>query len=143
MAGRAPRAHTQVVTQPTYADEARTRWGHTAAFRESQRRAARYSPADWEEIKRQTSAVEARIAAAMLEGWPPDGVIAMDLAQEHRELLSRWFYECSTELHCTLGSMYVDDERFTQHYEQRAPGLASYLCRAIHANAARSGISGI
>jgi len=132
-----------VVTRPAYADEARARWGHTEAFRESQRRAARYTPSDWDDIQRETSAVEARVAAAMLEGWPPDSTIAMDLAQAHRELLSRWFYDCPTELHCALGSMYVDDKRFTRHYEQRAPGLASYLCEAIHANAARLGEEGI
>jgi hypothetical protein len=138
VAVRAPRGHTQVVIRPAYADEARDRWGHTEAFRQSQRRAATYTPADWEEIKGQSSAIEARLAAAMLEGWPPDSIIAMDLAQAHRELLSRWFYDCSPHLHCELGSMYVADERFAQHYEERAAGLSSYLCAAIHANAERS-----
>jgi hypothetical protein len=127
-----------VVTRPTYADEARARWGRTEAFRESQRRAAGYSPEDWAEIKRAFDSVESRIAAAMLEGWPTDSVIAMDLAEEHRELLSRWFYECSSALHCSLGAMYVEDPRFTEHYDQRARGLASYVCEAIHANAERS-----
>jgi len=128
-----------VVTQPTYADEARTRWGHTDAFRESQRRAASYDANDWERIKRETANVESRFAAALLEGWPPDSTIAMNLAEEHRKLLSRWFYECSTSLHCSLGDMYVADERFTDHYDQRATGLAAYLCAAIHANADRIG----
>jgi MerR family transcriptional regulator, thiopeptide resistance regulator len=131
------------VTRPAYADEARARWGRTAAFRESQRRAARYTSSDWEEIKRESSAVEARLAAAMIEGWSPGSVIAMDLAEAHRELLSRWFYDCSPELHRALGSMYVEDERFTQHYEERATGLATYLCDAIHANASRLGDPGI
>jgi len=127
-----------VVTRPTYADEARARWGRTEAFRESQRRAAGYSPEDWAEIKRAFDSVESRIAAAMLEGWPTDSTIAMDLAEEHRELLSRWFYECSSSLHCSLGAMYVEDPRFAEHYDQRAEGLASYICEAIHANAERS-----
>jgi len=143
VARRAPRSHTQVVTSPAYADEARARWGHTEAFRQSQRRAAGYTPADWDEIKRQTEALERQLAAAMHEGWPPDSVIAMDLAQAHRDLLSRWFYDCSPALHCALGTMYVDDDRFTQHYEQCAAGLASYLCNAIHANAARFGVAGV
>jgi hypothetical protein len=131
------------VTRPAYADEARARWGPTEAFRESQRRAATYAPSDWEEIKRQTNALEARIAAAMTEGWPPDSVIAMDLAEAHRELLSGWFYDCSPDLHRALGSMYVDDPRFTAHYDDRAPGLASYLCDAIHANSDRLGDHGV
>lgn len=125
------------MTRPAYADEARARWGQTEAFRQSQRRAASYTPSDWEEIKQQTNALEARVAAAMREGWPPESAIAMDLAEAHRELLSHWFYDCSPELHCSLGSMYVDDPRFTAHYDERAPGLAAYLCAAIHANADR------
>ena len=135
-----PRAsHTLVVTRPTHADEARARWGHTDAFRESQRRAAGYAAADWADIKRDFDRVESRLAAALLEGWPADSPVAMDLAEEHRALLSRWFYECSTSLHCSLGAMYVDDERFTEHYDQRARGLAAYICAAIHANADRIG----
>lgn len=125
------------MTRPAYADEARARWGHTEAFRESQRRAATYAPSDWEEIQRQTNAIEGRLAAALLEGWPADSGIAMDLAEEHRDLLSRWFYRCSPDLHCQLGRMYVDDPRFTVHYDERAAGLASYVCAAIHANADR------
>lgn len=132
-----------MVRRPAYADEARARWGQTEAFRQSQRRAAGYTASDWEQISRESSAVEARLAAAMIEGWPSDSSIAMDLAETHRDLLSRWFYDCSPELHCALGSMYVEDERFTRHYEQRATGLASYLCEAIHANAARSGDAAI
>ena len=79
----------------------------------------------------------------MLEGWPPDSTMAMDLAEAHRALLTRWFYDCSPQLHCALGSMYVDDDRFTEHYEQRATGLAAYLCDAIHANAERHEPKGI
>lgn len=131
------------MTRPAYADEARARWGHTDAFRESQRRAARYTPADWEEIKRQTAAFEGQVAAAMLEGFAPDSLTAMGLAEAHRALLSRWFYDCSTDLHRSLGTMYVEDERFTAHYDERAPGLAAYLCAAIHANADRIETNGI
>jgi hypothetical protein len=34
--------------------------------------------------------------------------------------------------------MYVADERFTAHYDDRAPGLAAYLRDAIVANAVRA-----
>jgi hypothetical protein len=35
--------------------------------------------------------------------------------------------------------MYVEDERFTAHYEQVAPGLGQYVSTAVQANAARQG----
>jgi hypothetical protein len=35
--------------------------------------------------------------------------------------------------------MYVEDERFTAHYEAIATGLAQYVSTAVQANAARAG----
>ena len=59
----------------------------------------------------------------------------MDLAEEHRQQISRWFYDCPHEIHAGLAEMYVEDPRFTAHYEKIAPGLAQFLHEAIHANA--------
>jgi hypothetical protein len=42
-------------------------------------------------------------------------------------------------MHAALGRMYVEDERFTAHYEQRAAGLAQYVSTAVQANATRRG----
>ena len=64
---------------------------------------------------------------------------AMDVAEEARQQISRYFYECSPEMHAALGRMYVEDERFTAHYERIAPGLAQYVSTAVQANAARQG----
>ena len=73
--------------------------------------------------------LEARMAAAMAAG--EDG---RALAQEHRALLTRWFHDVSPEMHTQLAEMYVADERFTAHYDRRAPGLAQWLRDAIVAS---------
>ena len=132
--GRA--SHTRGVTDP-YAAEAQQRWGRTTAFQESRRRAAAYRPADWARIQAEASELEGRLAQAMLAGWPPDSTTAMDLAEEHREHLTRWFYRCGLDLHRSLGDLYVDDPRFAGHYDDRTPGLARFVRAAIHANADR------
>ena len=62
----------------------------------------------------------------------------MDLAEEHRQQITRRFYDCGYDLHRGLADMYVEDPRFTATYEQVAPGLARYLRDAIHANADRA-----
>jgi hypothetical protein len=121
-----------------YAAEAERRWGNTAAFRESQRRAASYGARDWAEIRAEADDIERRLALTMRAGWAPTSPAATALAEEHRCHLSRWFYACSPELHRALGDLYVGDPRFTAHYDERAPGLAAYLRDAIHANADRS-----
>ncbi len=121
-----------------YADEVEERWGDTDAYRESQRRTSSYTKADWQRMKDETQANGERIAAAMKAGLPADSAEAMDAAEEHRLHISRWFYDCSSEIHVGLAEMYIADPRFTATYEKIAPGMAQYLHDAILANAARS-----
>ena len=122
-----------------YEAEAEQRWGDTDAWAESQRKTRSYSKDDWVRIKAEGEDVEARFAAALQAGVAPDSEQAMDIAEEHRQQITRNFYDCPPEMHAGLGRMYVEDERFTAHYEQRAPGLAQYVSTAVQANAARQG----
>ncbi|MEW1584407.1 MerR family transcriptional regulator [Micromonospora vinacea] len=115
--------------------EAEQRWGDTDAYRESNRRASRHGKDDWLRIKAENEDWGRRIVALMASGAPADSPEAMDLAEEHRQLISRWFYECSYEMQTGLADMYLADERFTAYYENIAAGLAGYLHEAIHANA--------
>ncbi|HEV2088217.1 MAG TPA: MerR family transcriptional regulator [Cryptosporangiaceae bacterium] len=118
-----------------HAEEAAERWGDTDAYRESARRASRYTKADWQRFKAESEAWAARLAELMRSGTPADSPEAMDLAEEHRQQISQWFYECGYEIHTGLADMYVEDPRFTAHYERLEPGMAAYLNEAIHANA--------
>jgi MerR family transcriptional regulator, thiopeptide resistance regulator len=122
-----------------YDAEAEERWGETEVYAQSTRRTAAYSKEDWLRIKAEGEDVEARFAAALSDGVPADSERAMDIAEEHRQQISRNFYDCPPEMHAGLGRMYVEDARFTAHYEQRAPGLAQYVSTAVQANAARQG----
>ena len=122
-----------------YAAEVEERWGDTDAYRESARRAARYTKADWARIKAEGGAVTERLAAAMRAGRPPDSPEAMDAAEAHRRQIDEVFYPCSHEMHAGLAEMYLADPRFTATYEAVAPGLAQYVHDAILANAARHG----
>lgn len=120
-----------------YEAEAEERWGETEAWQESQRRTRSYTKEDWLRVKAEGDDVEQRFAEALRDGVPADSERAMDLAEEHRQQISRNYYACPPEVHAALGRMYVEDERFTAHYEQLAPGLAQYVSSAVQANAAR------
>jgi DNA-binding transcriptional MerR regulator len=122
-----------------YEEEVQERWGETDAYKQSKRRTSSYTKEDWVRIKAEGEDVEARFAAAMQAGVPADSEQAMDIAEEHRQQISRNFYDCPPEMHAGLGRMYVEDERFTAHYESRAAGLARYVSEAVQANAARQG----
>lgn len=113
-----------------YAAEVEERWGDTDAFRESTRRASTYSKADWQLMKAEAEDHGRRLVEVFRAGHA-------DLAEEHRQHISRWFYDCSPAMHRTLGEMYVANPRFTNTYEDMAPGLAEWVKGAWFANAAR------
>jgi len=120
-----------------YEDEARERWDGTDAWTQSQERAKSYGKEDWKRIQAEMDRLNGLLVNAMGAGTPATSPAVMALAEEHRQHISRWFYDCSHEMHRGLGAMYVDDPRFTANIDKTAPGLAAYLREAIIANANR------
>lgn len=122
-----------------YEEEAKERWGNTPEFAESKRRTAKYTKEDWDRYRAESAALVNELAKLFDAGVPATSDQAMDVAEKHRESITRWFYPCSYEIHRGLGEMYVNDERFAANYEQLRKGLATYFRDAIRANAERAG----
>ncbi len=125
--------------QEEYQDEAERRWGDTTAWRQSQERTARFTKEDWARVKQETEAFEAAVGAAVRDGVPADGDRAAELAERHRASIEV-FYDCDHAFQVCLGQMYLSDPRFSEHYEEIAPGAAQWLHDAIVANARRHGV---
>ena len=121
-----------------YEAEARERWGDTKAFKESMRRTKSYTKQDWDRIKNEAADVVIGFTRLLQAGESPESAAAMNLAEAHRAHISRWFYECSYEIHTGLADMYVADPRFTEYYDKHAAGLAAFVKAAIIANAERA-----
>ncbi|WP_405018498.1 MerR family transcriptional regulator [Kitasatospora sp. NBC_00070] len=121
--------------QESWETEAEQRYGDSAAWQQSRRRTSRYTKADWERIKAEGEALNARCAAALAAGTDPASAAGMALAEEHRRQITDTYYDCGYAMHRGLGEMYLADERFTAGYERVAPGLARWLRDAIVANA--------
>jgi DNA-binding transcriptional MerR regulator len=121
-----------------YEDEVRERWGHTQAYRESARRTSGYGDHEWRSIKAESEGVNDAFVALLAAGADPSCAEARAVAERHRQHLSRWFYDCSPEMHRGLAEMYVADPRFTKIYEDRATGLAAFVHDAIVANSAEN-----
>jgi DNA-binding transcriptional MerR regulator len=120
-----------------YEDETQERWGDTDAYKESTRRAKRYTKADWQRFKDEDEARMERMVALFDEGVAPDDVRAMDAAESARLQIDQWFYPCSKQMHVNLGEMYIADPRFTAYYDKHREGLALWFRDAIKNNAAR------
>jgi len=120
-----------------HAAEAEQRWGDTDAYRESRRRTSTYTKADWQAVKAENDAIVAEFLAAYRSGAPSTSDAAMVVAEAHRQSITRWFYDCSYEIHRGLAEMYVADARFAATYDQHAEGLSTYVHDTILANADR------
>jgi DNA-binding transcriptional MerR regulator len=115
--------------------EAKARWGNTAQHAESARRTKGYTKEDYKAIKAEGEAIEAAFAEALASGVPATDAKATAIAECARLHIDKWFYPCPKKMHAALGAMYVQDARFTEHYERRQAGLAAYVRDAILANA--------
>ncbi|MFD6948487.1 transcriptional regulator [Nocardiopsis sp. TSRI0078] len=120
-----------------HSEEAHRRWGRTDAYAQSQGRVNAYTKADWGRVNAESEEIYQALARTMREGTPADNTEAMDLAERHRAHITRWFYDCTPQIHRGLGRMYADDERFTATVDAHAEGLSAYLREAFAANAAR------
>ena len=115
--------------------EAAARWGDTTAYKQSSVRTSKYSKADWQASQVAGDLMVASFVQAMSQDLPADSTEAKSAAEAHRLNITKWFYDCSHEMHINLAQMYLADERFTQYYESRHSGLAHYVHDAIYANA--------
>lgn len=118
-----------------YAQEAEERWGGTEPYAESARRVRGYTKEDWLKIKQESEESLRRLGRLVDEGADPHGAEAMEFAEEHRQHISRWYYECTFEIHTGLAEMYLADDRFKAFYESVRPGAAQFAHDAIMANA--------
>ncbi|GAA2182063.1 MerR family transcriptional regulator [Leucobacter tardus] len=124
---------------PVYQAEAEQRWEGTDDWKVSAETTAAMSRADWEAVRERTRACEEALATAMHEGVAAGSPEANALAERHRTLLSD-FFPVTHAKHVLIARGYVEDPRFSAHYDQRADGLAAWLKSVIDANAAGHGV---
>jgi len=120
-----------------YEEETKERWGDTDAYRESARRVSRYTKDDWKAMQADADAINQDFLKLMAAGIPAGDPAAMDLAERHRLHITKWFYDCTKEIHSGLGQMYLADVRFKENIDKAGEGLAEFLSSAIAANAMR------
>ncbi|MFF8587032.1 MerR family transcriptional regulator [Streptomyces althioticus] len=124
----------------SYATEAELKWAHSDGQREAMARADAHTKEDWRRLMGEAAAWRAELLAAFDEGEPSCGGRAMDLAEEHRLHIARWFTSCPPDMHRRIADDFVADLRafaLVVPPSQQRPGLAAYLRKAVHANAAR------
>ena len=124
---------------PAWQDEAQENWGDTPEWAQSEKIKARMGVDDWKRVKEENDRLEADLAAAMTAGVQPGSEEANALAERHRASIGQWF-DITVQKQVCIARMYVQDPRFTAHYDERAQGLAAWLTAIIDAHARAQGI---
>ncbi|MNY40299.1 HTH-type transcriptional activator mta [compost metagenome] len=112
-----------------YREEAKARWGHGDAWKESERRTSRYGKDDWLDVKAELQAVSENLAALM-DRDPADPLVQEGVGRWWNMINAR-FYTVTPEIFRGLGDMYVADPRFTATYEKVKPGMAQFMQQAM------------
>ena len=112
-----------------YAEEAKARWGDTEAYRESTRRAAKWTDADKARLKKEQDEIFSGFAA--LVGSDPADTRVQALAARWKAFISESYYDCTNEILAGLGQMYLADERFTKNLDAFGAGTAQLMSDAI------------
>lgn len=122
------------IPENPYEDEARERWGHTDAWKQSQERAKKLTKEDWARIQKAGDDLMKEIVAAVEAGKAPSDPEVLALIARHYDGL-RTFYEPNLQMYRGLADMYVGDPRFAAYYDKYRPGLATFMRDAMHAYA--------
>jgi ribonuclease BN (tRNA processing enzyme) len=113
-----------------YAEEARSRWGNTDAYRQSQERVRKMGKEGMKKVREESDRLTEEIAKMMKAGHKADSKPVQRLIAGHYEGL-RAFYEPNPEMYRGLAEMYIADDRFKAHYEKFATGLAQFMHDAM------------
>ncbi len=114
-----------------YAQEAREKWGSTAAYREHEAKTKGYSAEKWEAVTDGMDALMAEFAACRKNGNAPGSTAAQALVKQWQDYITAHFYTCTKEILAGLGEMYAADERFLENLDRHGEGTAIFMCEAI------------
>ena len=109
-----------------YAEEAKQRWGNTAAYRESEERGT-----DFVKAAPLLDAVMEGFAELDRSGMAPDSEPAKMQVEKLQRCITDNFYTCTDEILAGLGEMYVADERFRKNIDKHGEGTAEFISACI------------
>ncbi|MFA5859904.1 MAG: TipAS antibiotic-recognition domain-containing protein, partial [Elusimicrobiota bacterium] len=108
--------------QEQYAEEVKQKYGNSDAYKESQKRTAKYSKQDWQRIMSRGGEIFQTVAGLM--DTPPESPEVQKVVGEWKQHITDSFYKCTLEIFRGLGDLYVADPRFTKNIDKIKPGLS-------------------
>ena len=114
-----------------YENEARERWGNTAAYHEHEQKTKNYTKEDWAGANDGLMAIFAEFAMCKNNGESAVSTEAQELVAKLQAHITDSYYTCTDEILAGLGKMYVADERFKNNIDKYGEGTADFVAEAI------------
>ena len=115
----------------SYENEARERYGNTAAYREHEQKTKNYTKEKWAEVNDGLMSIFAEFAACKQSGADANSNEAQALVAKLQAQITENYYTCTNEILAGLGQMYVADERFKKNIDKYGEGTAEFAADAI------------
>ena len=117
-----------------YKIEARSRWGNTDAYKESQTKTVGYSKEKWNDVLAGMNGEIVEFGEGKKCGESADSDTAHWLVKKLQDYITANFYHCTNDILAGLGQMYVCDERFTQNLDKYGEGTAELEIKEQYRN---------
>ena len=114
-----------------YENEARERYGDTAAYREHEQKTKNYTKEKWAEANEGLMDIFAEFAALKNSGASADSAEAKSLVAKLQTHITANYYTCTDEILIGLGTTYTADERFKNNIDKYGDGTAEFASEAI------------
>lgn len=113
-----------------YGTEIREKYGEDTV-EASNKKWMNMSEADFNEMNRINEELFVKMEDALAKGIQPESPEGIEIANLHKKWLGFTWNFYNEEAHAGLVQMYIDDERFTAHYEEKVQGSALFLRDAV------------
>lgn len=113
-----------------YTEEARQKWGQTAAYKEYESKTAAKTDSQKADVFSKMEAIFRE--AGRLCTLSPDCEQAQDCVKKLQSFITENCYTCTKEILSGLGQLYIGDERFRKSIDKAGgEGTAAFLAKAI------------
>lgn len=112
-----------------YAEEVKSRWEHTDAYAESEKKTKTYGIEEWKAVNEKGETILRAFGEHRTES--PESETAQALVRQWQQHINDSFYTCTDEILAGLGQMYGNDIRFAETIDLFGKGTAAFMAKAI------------
>ncbi len=117
----------------SYQAEAKERWGHTDAYKQSEERAKKRTEEEIAALRTESDRLLKNIVSLLETGRAPTDPLVQEEIAAHRAMINT-YYDCTDVIYEGLATMYTADPRFANFYRTYHKDLPEFLSAGMRAS---------